>query len=73
MRVADTAPLVDLSGFNLTEREKEVCKLLLTDLSYKEIGSAVGIKKPTVNFHANNLYRKLGIQSRTELFVKLKR
>ena len=71
MRVADTAPLVDLSGFNLTEREKEVCKLLLTDLSYKEIGSAVGIKKPTVNFHANNLYRKLGIQSRTELYVKL--
>jgi DNA-binding CsgD family transcriptional regulator len=71
MQIAEAAPEVNLEGFNLTDREKEICKLLLTDLTYKGIGSAMGISKPGVSFHASNLYRKLGIQSRTELFVKL--
>jgi DNA-binding CsgD family transcriptional regulator len=71
MHVADGAPDIDLSSFNLTDREYEICKLLLTDLTFKGIAATLGVANPTVSFHANNLYRKLGIGNRKELFVKL--
>ena len=71
LRVAGSAPEIDLDGYNLTEREKEICKLLLTKLNFKEIAAVLNLSKAGVKFHSQNLYRKLGIQSRTELFVKL--
>jgi len=55
---------------NLTVRETEIFNLLLTNLSNKEIASKMELSYSGVNFHTNNLYRKLGIQSRTELFAK---
>jgi DNA-binding CsgD family transcriptional regulator len=70
-QIAESAPDIDMEGLNLTNREKEVCKLLLTELTFKEIASALKLSNSGVYFHAQNLYRKLGIQSRTELFVKL--
>jgi DNA-binding CsgD family transcriptional regulator len=71
LQIAAAAPEVDLEGYKLTEREQEVCKLLLTKLGNKQIADILGIAIPTVSFHANNLYRKLGIENRPELFVKL--
>ncbi|MCL2791854.1 MAG: LuxR family transcriptional regulator [Spirochaetaceae bacterium] len=55
---------------NLTDREQEMFTLLLSDTSPKEIAYNLMISYNTVNFHIKNLYRKLGIQSRTELFSK---
>ncbi|MDR0448219.1 MAG: LuxR C-terminal-related transcriptional regulator [Treponema sp.] len=55
---------------NLTQREQEIFNLLLTGAAPKEIAYNLEISYPTVNFHTNNLYRKLGIQSRAELFAK---
>ena len=55
---------------NLTAREMEIFSLLRTGMAPKEIGYSLKISYPTVNFHINNLYRKLGIQSRAELFAK---
>ena len=57
-------------NLNLTTREQEVFNLLLTGTAPKEIAYNLKISYPTVNFHMNNLYRKLGIQSRAELFAK---
>jgi len=54
----------------LTAREIEIFNLLLTNLSTKEIASKLELTYSGVNFHTNNLYRKLGIQSRTELLAK---
>jgi DNA-binding CsgD family transcriptional regulator len=54
----------------LTERERQVFTLLLTDMPRKQIAAELKISNPTANFHINNLYRKLDIQSRTELFSK---
>jgi DNA-binding CsgD family transcriptional regulator len=54
----------------LTPREKQIFSLMLTDMSIKEIIIELEISKGTLNFHTMNLYRKLEIQSRTELFVK---
>jgi len=61
-----TSPDMD----NLTSREREIFSLLLTDKPPKEIASFLKVSYYTVDFHRKNLYRKLGIQSRTELFAK---
>ena len=62
----------DFDRYNLTPREKEIIKLLLTGKAPKEIAYNLNISYATVIFHTNNLYRKLGIQSRAELFAKFK-
>ena len=55
---------------SLTPREKQIFGFLLTEMSVKQIMIELEISKGTFNFHAANLYRKLEIQSRTELFAK---
>ena len=60
-------------NLNLTNREWDIFKLLITDASPKEIAYNLKISYPTVNFHTKNLYRKLGIQSRAELYAKFKK
>jgi DNA-binding CsgD family transcriptional regulator len=54
----------------LTSRELEIFNLLLTGLPAKQIAGELALSEPGANFHIKNLYRKLGIQSRTELLVK---
>lgn len=61
-------PSVDELG--LTAREREIFLLLLTEDSPKQIAGKLMISTATVNFHTNNLYRKLNIQSRTQLFAE---
>jgi DNA-binding CsgD family transcriptional regulator len=55
---------------DLTDREHEVFTLLLKDMSPKEIAGTLNVSYHTVNFHRTNLYRKLNIQSRAELFAR---
>jgi len=47
-------------------RELQVLKLAGKGLSNKEISSELGISSNTVGTHFINIYRKLGVQSRTE-------
>ncbi len=56
--------------FNLTSREKEVLIMLLSGRVPKQIASKLNISYETTRFHIKNLYRKLDIQSRAELFDK---
>ncbi|MDR0463842.1 MAG: helix-turn-helix transcriptional regulator [Treponema sp.] len=57
-------------NLNLTEREHEVFTMLLKGMSLKDIAFTLKISFSTINFHCNNLYRKLGINSRAELSAK---
>ncbi len=50
----------------LTAREMEVLQLLAEGLSNKEIAQALSVTPRTVNFHLDNVYSKLGVNSRTE-------
>lgn len=59
-----------MDGLGLTPREKQIFNLMLTEMSVKQIMTELEISRGTFNFHTANLYRKLGIQSRTELFAK---
>jgi DNA-binding CsgD family transcriptional regulator len=60
----------ELPELGLSPREKQVFSQLLSGAAPKEIAYNLKIRYPTVNFHINNLYRKLGIQSRAELFAQ---
>jgi DNA-binding NarL/FixJ family response regulator len=60
----------DFDKFGLSKREKEICTLLLKGYTIKEIGAELFIAFATVNNHCQNIYRKLGINSRQELFLK---
>jgi two-component system response regulator NreC len=51
----------------LTEREQEVLTLLAEGLVNREIGEQLGISPRTVARHRENIMRKLGLHSRTEL------
>ena len=50
----------------LSERETAVLSGVARGLSNKEIGRELWISEQTVKFHLRNLYRKLGVSSRTE-------
>ena len=60
----------ELPELGLSPREKQVFSQLLSGAAPKEIAYNLKIRYPTVNFHINNLYRKLDIQSRAELFAQ---
>ena len=70
--LAETDTINIKEQLNMTEREHEVFTMLLKGMAPKEIAYTLKISYPTVNFHISNLYRKLGIQSRAELFAKYK-
>ena len=50
----------------LTEREREVLLLIADGASNREIGERLVITVGTVKRHINNLFGKLGVQSRTQ-------
>ncbi len=54
----------------LSEREREVLRLIARGLSNKEIAKALGISPSTVNGHVESLLEKLGASDRTEAAVK---
>jgi DNA-binding NarL/FixJ family response regulator len=62
----------DVSGYNLTKREKEVVQLLMEGLSYKEIAQRCFISMSTLNSHIINIYNKMDVHSRAEISAKLR-
>jgi len=68
--LAETEEINTKDNLNLTDREREIFTMLLKSLSPKEIAHTLKVSYHTVVFHRQNLYRKLGIQSRAELFAK---
>ncbi len=54
----------------LTERELEVLQLVAAGLSNHAIAQRLVVAVSTVKKHLNNLYAKLGVQSRTQAIVR---
>lgn len=55
---------------DLTPRERQILDLLVAGCFFKEIADQLGIGGETVRTHANHIYQKLHVRSRTEAVVK---
>lgn len=56
----------DCEEVGLTKREKTLLRAVARGLSNQAIGKELWISEQTVKFHLRNIYRKLGVTSRTE-------
>jgi DNA-binding NarL/FixJ family response regulator len=54
----------------ITEREKQVLRMLVAGSSNKEIAAPLGIEERTVKSHISHLMRKLGVKNRIEVSVQ---
>ena len=54
----------------LSEREREVLRLIADGHSNQEIADMLVVAVSTVKRHINNFYGKLGVQSRTQALVR---
>ncbi len=51
------------SGVMLSEREKEVLRLIASEYTNKEISQSLNLSLSTVDFHRKNLYEKTGVKN----------
>lgn len=61
-----------LKDLKLSPKETEVCELLLRGYTLRQTAAMLEIAYPTVNTYCTALYRKLNINSRTELTLLFK-
>ncbi len=54
---------------SLTDQERQVLALLAEGLENKEIADSLGIVSKTVEYHATNIFSKLGVNSRQEALL----
>lgn len=62
----------DISA-ELTDRENEICSLMVEGLSNKQIADRLYISEGTVKNYISNIYDKTGIHDRVKLIVELRK
>lgn len=58
-----------LAGTGLTDRERDVLRLMAEGASNEEIGRALFISVGTVKYHVNHILSKLGVEDRTQAVI----
>ena len=71
-RIKDRNRSVKMSGEQLTAREIEILKYLVSENSISVIGQSLHVSKNTMKTHLRNIYRKLGVNGRFEAARKAK-
>ena len=69
--MAQEYPVVTLA--QLTPQEKVVLGLLAKNARYREIAEKLNISMNTVRYHVRNLYKKLGVNRRSEAVERARR
>lgn len=68
----EPARAADLSEYGITEREKEICKLICEGCTNAQIASILFISEGTVKNYVSAIYDKLEEHDRTRLVLKLR-
>ncbi len=63
---------IDNLAQDITQREKEICTLMVEGLTNKQIAQKLYISEGTVKNYISNIYDKTGIHDRVKLIVALK-
>jgi DNA-binding NarL/FixJ family response regulator len=58
-----------MNNLELSKREQEIIDFLALGLCNKDIAKKCEISEKTVEKHLMNIYRKIGVQSRTEAIL----
>ena len=66
---ADHKQTPSLDDTNLSPREKQVVLLLLQGMTLRQVAPELGLTVSTVATYSKIIYKKLGINSRAELFL----
>ena len=61
-----------IKDFSITKREQEIIIALLAGKSNKELAETLFVSEKTIETHLANIYRKVGVKNRLELFSRLK-
>ncbi|GAB3338783.1 LuxR C-terminal-related transcriptional regulator [Bordetella tumulicola] len=61
-----------LPAMQLTDREREVVRLLTLALPNKKIARELGLSPETVKWHLSNIYSKLGVATRDEVVARMR-
>jgi len=56
----------------LSDRQREDAELILTGLTYRQIGERLFISAKTVEHHVARMRQRLDVSSRDELFAQLR-
>lgn len=67
-QLSQPSPLKDTCG--LSDREMEILHYVVKGSSNREIGTSLFISEKTVKNHLSSIYRKLGVEDRTQAALK---
>lgn len=70
---ARTDRIGDIAAEEITEREKEICALMVEGLTNKQIADKLYISEGTVKNYISTIYDKTGIHDRVKLILELKK
>lgn len=56
---------------SLTEKERKILGLMTEGLSNAEIAKRMHVSEGTVKWHTNNIFKKLGVENRTQAVIKM--
>lgn len=62
----------DVSDLDLTERELELCTMMVQGFTNKQISMMIHISEGTVRNYISNIYNKIGLSDRTQAVLFLK-
>lgn len=65
-----TVPIGSVTNHDFTERELQILRELITGDSNAEIGERLGVSAGTVKRHVENMLKKTGFHTRTELVAE---